>query len=623
MSVSVDLLSDLSTVVVTRSGDVTDAAWALLSQGVLDSGGNSHTSVLELSWADFLGFVPRMAFILREQGVEVEYSTIARSRIDILVEENAQTRTIRDGGVLPPRFSSTDELNAELATAGWDLKKRAPTNEQSRDVRRMVSLMHGANFSVPGAGKTTAALAVHMLATDGNTGLLVIAPKNAFPAWDEVLVDCLVSDEMKFIRLVGGRQAVRNRLGKNPKLAIMTYQMASSLRDVVRDFMLRQPTHLILDESHRMKGGLSTDQGSAMLSLSPYAVRRDILSGTPMPNAVSDLAAQYEFLWPGQSFGSDIVSANSPADVIGPLYVRTTKRELGIPDAITRYVEIGMSEPQAMLYGVFRDQVLADDLSGGVTSVSRNLKANVFRLVHAAIDPLGVVNAVLAANTGPLVADETFLKICDAVIDERRSPRMAAVADLARELAESGRKSVVWSPFLHGIEALKEDLEDLGAFVIHGGVPAGDEGEEGTREWIVKQFHEDPSRMVLIANPAAGGEGISLHKVCHDAIFLGRTYNAAHYMQARDRIHRLGLKEGDETNIVVFESTTAARLVSIDLSIRNRLDSKIRAMGQILDDEDLRTLSLESGEADETLTDDDMSFDDIRNLIAELKTDDD
>jgi hypothetical protein len=127
--------------------------------------------------------------------------------------------------------------------------------------------------------------------------------------------------------------------------------------------------------------------------------------------------------------------------------------------------------------------------------------------------------------------------------------------------------------------------------------------------------------MVLIANPAAGGEGISLHKVCHDAIFLGRTYNAAHYMQARDRIHRLGLADGIESNIVVFEVTAPARLGSIDLSIRNRLVSKISSMGQILDDDDLQTLSLESEDADEFLTDDDMSFDDVRDLIAELRSD--
>ena len=45
---------------------------------------------------------------------------------------------------------------------------------------------------------------------------------------------------------------------------------------------------------------------------------------------------------------------------------------------------------------------------------------------------------------------------------------------------------------------------------------------------------------VLLANPQAMSEGISLHLECHDAIWLDRTYNAGQYLQGIDRIHRLG-----------------------------------------------------------------------------------
>ena len=46
---------------------------------------------------------------------------------------------------------------------------------------------------------------------------------------------------------------------------------------------------------------------------------------------------------------------------------------------------------------------------------------------------------------------------------------------------------------------------------------------------------------ILIGNPKKGGEGISLHYNCHNAIYLDRTYNAAEYLQSRDRIHRIGM----------------------------------------------------------------------------------
>ena len=154
--------------------------------------------------------------------------------------------------------------------------------------------------------------------------------------------------------------------------------------------------------------------------------------------------------------------------------------------------------------------------------------------------------------------------------------------------------------------------------MIHGGVPAGDDSDDDTREGIIRQFHRDPRRMVLVANPAAGGEGISLHQVCHNAIYIGRTYNAAHYLQSRDRIHRLGLSADTTTRITIVENTAPNRVGSIDLSVRRRLETKVAAMAAILDDHDLRELALESDLADPTL-DDGITRRDLEDLILELR----
>ncbi|MFC1618915.1 hypothetical protein ACFL45_03120, partial [Candidatus Neomarinimicrobiota bacterium] len=59
--------------------------------------------------------------------------------------------------------------------------------EQLRDTAALLNLNHGANFSVPGAGKTTTILAVHYLLRSLAycDKLFVVAPINAFIAWDE------------------------------------------------------------------------------------------------------------------------------------------------------------------------------------------------------------------------------------------------------------------------------------------------------------------------------------------------------------------------------------------------------------------------------------------------------
>ena len=85
--------------------------------------------------------------------------------------------------------------------------------------------------------------------------------------------------------------------------------------------------------------------------------------------------------------------------------------------------------------------------------------------------------------------------------------------------------------------------------------------------------------MVLVANPAACSEGISLHTVCHHALYLDRNYNAAQFLQSADRIHRLGLDPNQTTFIeFVFSPGT------IDESVNRRLAFKIDQMEQALRD---------------------------------------
>ena len=123
--------------------------------------------------------------------------------------------------------------------------------------------------------------------------------------------------------------------------------------------------------------------------------------------------------------------------------------------------------------------------------------------------------------------------------------------------------------------------------------------------------------MVLIANPAAAGEGISLHHACHDAIYLDRSFNTTHYLQSIDRIHRLGLPEGTETNIHVFLTTVPKGLGSVDQSVSRRLAVKLRAMQQLLDDVDLHRIALDEEEVDSLVEDIDQA--DLVDLIAEME----
>ena len=79
----------------------------------------------------------------------------------------------------------------------------------------MLSKENGANFSVPGSGKTAVALATHLL-SKGVNGLLVVAPKNAFMAWDEQVEEIIdKSHPMRkkgLIRLTGTENYIRKQI---------------------------------------------------------------------------------------------------------------------------------------------------------------------------------------------------------------------------------------------------------------------------------------------------------------------------------------------------------------------------------------------------------------------------
>lgn len=99
------------------------------------------------------------------------------------------------------------------------------------------------------------------------------------------------------------------------------------------------------------------------------------------------------------------------------------------------------------------------------------------------------------------------------------------------------------------------------------------------REEQIQRFRNDPDCMVLLSNPATLGEGISLHQVCHDAIYVDRDFMAGRFLQSLDRIHRLGLAPETETRVTVLAATG-----TVDEVVARRMEEKLEFMGGILDD---------------------------------------
>jgi len=164
-------------------------------------------------------------------------------------------------------------------------------------------------------------------------------------------------------------------------------------------------------------------------------------------------------------------------------------------------------------------------------------RRSVMRLLQLSVNPTLALSAM--ANDDVKVDSA----IVDQVLDEGHSAKMRAVMDHAYALARDGKKCVIWTIFTDTIHSFVSALADLNPVYIHGGVPSGLPSDPESREGRIRRFHEDPGCFVLVANPAAAGEGISLHTVCHNAIYADRSYVSTHYLQSIDRIHRLGFRD--------------------------------------------------------------------------------
>ena len=168
---------------------------------------------------------------------------------------------------------------------------------------------------------------------------------------------------------------------------------------------------------------------------------------------------------------------------------------------------------------------------------------------------------------------------------------------MARESLERGEKVIVWSNFITSINKLGDYFRAAGhePILIYGAVPRDPEkNPRFNRELLIDQFKTSNDHNVLIANPACLAESVSLHRQCHHAIYLDRTFNGGHYMQSLERIHRVGLDPNVHTRYDIIESEN-----SIDQDIEIILDRKKRDMDAFFDSSELMVRNLDLGDGDQ------------------------
>ena len=604
----------------------TDIDWFKLIEHYNDCGispfSGSHVNTIFVSWSEFL-FYFYDAEEIKDLPIQYDSNILAH------IETHKRNLNFVNQLPLPSIESEVENLEEKLYSLG--ITKRKLFHYQLRDMGRMLSNPSSANFSVPGAGKTFVALCVS--AYLNKKILFVFVPNDVvMQSWEHEIRKTFDTDSQPNIfRLDGNLNQIKKSLEalKSGGVGLMTYRkiLSRGLETILRNFFINNPTHLILDESHRIKGGIKTSGtpgkiASSILSFSMFLDRKDILSGTPMPLNHNDLISQMEFLYPNVGLRTRIEeSAEKPGAPIRGVFVRTTKSELDLPEPTEHFIPQEMSELQAAFYELvvnrYREEFSVPSKRDLMNiNIQTKAKLGLTRILRLSVDPFFLANDLKdkkdeIAKYINSSKNETILK--NVVNEGKVSKKMQKAIELVEEICRNEEKVIIWSQFSNSIEVLEHELKGFNPVTLYGKT----ENPEDT----VTLFNDATSEVkVLIGNPKKGGEGISLHHNCHNAIYLDRTYNAAEYLQSRDRIHRIGMPSNVEPNYYLIQSVHPNNFKKvIDQRISNNLQRKIENMQELLDDPDLKQLALDESVGEDLSSE--YTIEDIDDFLQMLLND--
>jgi len=507
------------------------------------------------------------------------------------------------------------------------LEKNIPRElkeHQKKSAYHLYILGNGANFSVPGSGKTSVVLSVYeKLRLEGKVNtLFVVGPLSSFSAWQNEFAETLGRLPNSIV-LAGGDLNARKlnyyaSSSTKYELYLTSYQTLLYDKEEVQLLFTQKNINifLVIDEAHYIKK-IDGGWANAVLNIGELAKNRTVLTGTPLPKSYSDIFNLFSFLWPNNNPISiesklhlktseeshDFESAKKILDEeVGPLFYRVRKIDLQLTDQnFIAPILIEMNLNERKIYDSIYTKIKEysqNEYFQNIDFVKKLCRGRIMRL-RQAVSYTKLLHTAIENDFDSLFNESELEKII-VNYDELEIP--AKIIELIKQLNilnRNNEKVVIWSNFIGTINLIEKHIQKIGlnCSKIYGLTPVEGQTnlyEEETREKIRDRFIDPNSGLdILIANPAACAESISLHKTCHHAIYYDLSYNCAQYLQSLDRIHRVG---GSEKIIANYHYLQYIN--TIDLDIKDNLEKKTKKMLDIIEEE-YSIYSLDMFEPDE------------------------
>lgn len=508
--------------------------------------------------------------------------------------------------------SVLEEVPEFLKTVSNKMARR-PFKKQLLAAFHITYAKNVANFSVPGTGKTTmvyTAFSVMSSDTYPNgiiNSIIVIGPLSCFVPWVEEFEQCfgrkpnycVIETEKDIDFLINTNSPV--------ELILINYEKmrpGSLFQSGLISYCREKPTMLVLDEAHRVKNPEGV-YANSIIPLSRNTKSRVVLTGTPIPQGFQDLINITRFLYPDKkiikySYQNLVKFSKKPNQYIReieklnaqfePFFIRLSKRDFDLKPAIDlKPITLEFSSIEKRIFKTVEE----------IGKQSRN-KFSIIRLLQASSNPFllsqklnlgeffGEENDILTEESNIEEDSSDGLKEIREIIDnnsEKIGTKIKECASVTEKLVKSGEKVIIWVVFSDTAFRIHQALHSKG---IKSGALLGKSNHIAKqinngidRDDVINKFKNSKELDCVIANAAAVGESISLHKnykgekVCSNAIYLERNFNCAQYLQSRDRIHRVGMAKNIEVKY---------HFLNIPGTIDNHLDNSLRRKAKVMED---------------------------------------
>ena len=538
---------------------------------------------------------------------------------DKVLEEEKFRQFTREAKLIREDNYQSKELEHFCNVLVDTLPNRRLYNLQALSAYHLAFSQNSCNFSVPGAGKTSIVYAafsyLNNLGKSSNkyvNKIVVVGPLSSFKPWEDEYYNCF-GRKAKSFRFSSAnsiddkRNVLKGITSVSYDLYLFSYQSLPSLIEELSAFM-KNPENDVLfvcDEAHKFKNVEGIWAGS-VLSLAQYASSRVVLTGTPAPNGYEDLYNLFKFIYPqknvmGYNYNYLRQLSESPIlteidaliENIKPFFVRIKKSDLNLPDFQDIKIKNELNLIEREIYNKLEKALSEEDFEGNKNTIF-------FRLIQSSLNLNLLIKNIPNENNFIHFNEEGTITIPQILGDELYDKLIISLPtyipskfiktlEIVRSLNEKGEKVLIWGYFTDSIKRLDKYLRGNG---LNGNYVIGEtnqgsiisDKDEFTRESIVSGFKKGELDY-LISNPMVLGESISLHKICHNAIYFERSYSAAPYIQSRDRIHRVWLNDNYEQ---IIYDTTYYHIISntvADEKIIERVDAKFTRMMEIIEDD--------------------------------------